>query len=201
MYSTKGNHKQTVTGSISPEEYVEEAMKLAKYYHSGQKRRGADGMVPYYDEHVLGVYNIIRQECHISEPDILAIALLHDTVEDTDCTFDEIERKFGTEIMENVKLLTRIDGEPFSDYADRLFSRGSYKTVVIKLADRLNNIRNILFMPNRKWIRKKVNQTYTDILGPLPEALNRINPIYNKEIEELAEKIEKQLLVVEEELD
>jgi (p)ppGpp synthase/HD superfamily hydrolase len=97
-------------------------MDMAKAFHEGQMRRGNGGMKPYYDEHILGVYNILREECGITDEDILITALLHDTVEDTECTLDDIESAFGADIREQVRLLTRIQGEPFSVYARRLFS-------------------------------------------------------------------------------
>ncbi len=77
---------------------------------------GAGGRVPYYEEHILGVYHILKQECRIQDEEILVTALLHDTVEDTDCTFDDIERTFGSRIREQVWLLSKL-GETFSDYS------------------------------------------------------------------------------------
>lgn len=193
--------KITVTGKYKPEEYIERAMTMAEHYHKGQMRRGADGELPYYDEHVLGVYRILREECNITDADILTMALLHDTVEDTECTFDEIEECFGTEIMEQVKLLTRTPGETFSVYARRLFANGTYKAILVKMADRLHNLRTILYMPDKRWIEKKVRQTYTDILNPLPDTLKRIEPRYNEIIKRLADTIEEQLITIHNELD
>lgn len=185
------------TGLYSMEEYVTQAMKLAHDYHQGQTRIGKNGKVPYYDEHVLGVYNILKDECGIEDADILTMALLHDVVEDTACTIEEIRTKFGDEIADQVSLLTRIEGEPFYIYARRLFANATYKAILVKMADRLHNLRTIIYMQDKRWIDKKVRQTYTDILNPLPETMKRINPIYNIKIKELADKIEKQLQKVE----
>ena len=66
-------------------------MDMARYYHAGQMRQGHDGQVPYYEEHILGVYGILKDECHIDDEEVLIIALLHDTVEDTACTLEDIE--------------------------------------------------------------------------------------------------------------
>ena len=160
---------------VQVSERIQQAMDMAKAFHEGQMRRGNGGMKPYYDEHILGVYNILREECGITDEDILITALLHDTVEDTECTLDDIESAFGADIREQVRLLTRIQGEPFSVYARRLFSQGSYQTVIVKLADRLHNLRTIVYMPDVRWIQKKIKQSYTDILNPLPEAMRRID--------------------------
>ena len=184
-------------GLYAMEEYVAKAKELASAYHKGQTRIGRKGKVPYYDEHVLGVYNILKDECGIDSPDILTMALLHDVVEDTPCTLDEIREKFGDEIAEQVGFLTRVEGEPFSIYARRLFANASYKAILVKMADRLHNLRTIVYMHDKRWIGKKVRQTYTDILNPLPETMKRIDPVCNDKIKDLADKIEQQLQTVE----
>lgn len=144
------------------------AMDLAKKYHAGQTRTGEGGLpVPYYEEHVEQVYDILLNEVHVEENDILIIALLHDTLEDTALTVDQIAENFGTEIAMQVQFLTRQGKEPFGDYTQRLFAYGSDKAVLVKLADRLHNLRCMLNVPNKKWILKKVRQTDVDILEPL----------------------------------
>jgi (p)ppGpp synthase/HD superfamily hydrolase len=190
---------QMNTGCFDKATYITEAMKLAEGYHKGQMRIGKSGNVPYYDEHILGVYSILRNECGIEDINILTTALLHDVVEDTPCTFEEIEEKFGTYIMEQVKLLTRIGHEPFAIYAERLFTYGACETVLVKLADRLHNLRTISYMPDKKWIEKKIRQTYTDILAPLPDFLKNKDNQYKYAINQLAAMIEEQLLVVQSE--
>ena len=179
---------------------IQEAKDMAKSYHEGQTRRGSAGLVPYYDEHILGVYNILKDECQIDDEEVLVTALLHDTVEDTSCTLEDIERAFGPEIKEQVRLLTRIDGEPFSVYARRLFANGTDKTILVKLADRLHNLRTISYMPDIQWIQKKVKQSYTDILNPLHETMKGIDGPYNDKINKLADMIEDQILTVQRKL-
>ena len=82
---------------------IQKAKDMAKSYHEGQTRRGSAGFVPYYDEHILGVYNILKDECQIDDEEVLVTALLHDTVEDTSCTLEDIERAFGPEIKRTGK--------------------------------------------------------------------------------------------------
>ena len=90
---------------------VKTAMAFARQCHQGQTRLGRDGKVPYYDEHILGVYHILKDECHVEDETVLVVALLHDTVEDTDCTFEDIEKIFGTDIRDHVYLLSKLEGE------------------------------------------------------------------------------------------
>ncbi len=190
-----------VCGRYRKSEYISRAMQMARMYHAGQTRLGEAGRVPYFDEHIMGVYHILKDECGVHDRKVLTMALLHDTVEDTACTFDEIEEKFGTAMMEEIRLLTRIEGEPFSIYARRLFANGSCETVLVKMADRLHNLRTILYMPDKRWIEKKMIQTYTDILNPLPDTMKRIDGRYNRQIRMLADKIEDQLLIIQRSLD
>lgn len=180
---------------------VKTAMAFARQCHQGQTRLGRDGKVPYYDEHILGVYHILKDECHVEDETVLVAALLHDTVEDTDCTFEDIEKIFGTDIRDHVYLLSKLEGETFSDYSKRLFDHAPAQVVMIKLADRLHNLRTILFVSNRKWIQRKVNQTYTDILDRLEQVKDNLGENYASEISMLKDKIIEQLAVVQAELD
>ena len=167
---------------------VKTAMAFARQCHQGQTRLGRDGKVPYYDEHILGVYHILKDECHVEDETVLVVALLHDTVEDTD-------------IRDHVYLLSKLEGETFSDYSKRLFDHAPAQVVMIKLADRLHNLRTILFVSNRKWIQRKVNQTYTDILDRLEQVKDNLGENYASEISMLKDKIIEQLAVVQAELD
>ncbi len=195
-YNMQSAEKTNVT-----KDRVSEAMRFAEKYHRGQFRMGAGGRVPYYEEHILGVYHILKQECRIQDEEILVTALLHDTVEDTDCTFDDIERTFGSRIREQVWLLSKLEGETFSDYSRRLFEHAPEQVILIKLADRLHNLRTILYVSDKKWIQRKVNQTYTDILARLEQVNGRIGNSYASEISMLRDKIEEQLRCIQAELD
>ena len=81
-------------------------------------------------------------------------------------------------------------------YARRLFANGTDKTILVKLADRLHNLRTISYMPDTNWIQKKIKQSYKDILNPLHETMKRIDGPYNDKISMLADMIEEQILAV-----
>ncbi len=147
---------------------IKKAMDLAKQYHMGQTRTGKDGKkVPYYEEHVLQVYEILLNEVKVKETDILVMALLHDTLEDTSLTVEQIKDIFGEDIAIQVQYLTKKEGQTFSEYTEKLFAEGSDKAVLVKLADRLHNLRCMLNVADKKWIAKKIKQTDVDILEPL----------------------------------
>ena len=169
---------------------VKTAMAFARQCHQGQTRLGRDG-----------VYHILKDECHVEDETVLVVALLHDTVEDTDCTFEDIEKIFGTDIRDHVYLLSKLEGETFSDYSKRLFDHAPAQVVMIKLADRLHNLRTILFVSNRKWIQRKVKNTYKYILERLEQVKDNLRENYASEISMLKDKIIEQLAVVQAELD
>src|SRR5579863_6095940 len=82
--------------SSSPVAIVLAASAFAAHKHRDQRRKGAEAS-PYIN-HPIAVANVLANEAHIIEPVVLAAALLHDTIEDTDTTVDELVAEFGSEI-------------------------------------------------------------------------------------------------------
>lgn len=80
------------------------AANFAASRHAGQSRKG-DEAHPYIN-HPLAVAEVLCVVGRITDPELLAAALLHDTVEDTDATFEELEREFGTRVKNLVAELT-----------------------------------------------------------------------------------------------
>lgn len=127
--------------------YLKEAMMFAIEAHGDQKRKYTN--LPYY-VHLQEVTNKLLE--YTSDEDVLTAALLHDTLEDTDVTFDEIKDKFGLKVANIVQELT--DEYVKDKYPDlnrkerkRLelerLSKVSDDAKLIKAADRLNNIQDI----------------------------------------------------------
>lgn len=166
----------SVKRCASQEEYdgVEKAFKFANSAHNGVKRRSGE---PYI-LHPIAVAKIVVQEIGLGYKSIAA-ALLHDVVEDTDYTVDDIKRHFGDKIASLVDGLTKIkaamettDGgtiqaENFKRIL--LTLNDDVRVVLIKLADRLHNIRTIEFMPDYK--RDKILSETMYIFIPLAQRL------------------------------
>src|SRR5262249_44001884 len=96
-----------ILGGMSPAErrdILVAADQFAERKHKGQYRR--DG-IPCYIEHPRGVMAIVRDEFGVSDPDTLAAALLHDTIEDTATDYDEILDRFGRKVADLVAVLTK----------------------------------------------------------------------------------------------
>ena len=110
------------------------ANSLAQYFHSGQKY----GEYDYYEYHLRGVVDLLS-EVSLSpvEDDTIIVALLHDILEDTSCTYETIRGIFGDAVVDSVSILTKVDGEPIEQY---LFGVCSNPTArVVKFADSLFN--------------------------------------------------------------
>jgi (p)ppGpp synthase/HD superfamily hydrolase len=124
---------------------LEKAKQFCIEKHKNQKRKYTDE--PYH-VHPVEVMEIVKTINHTEE--MLIAALLHDTVEDTETTFDEIEQLFGKEVMELVECLTDVskpaDGNREKrKEMDRLHTqKASQNAKTIKLADLISNTRSIV---------------------------------------------------------
>jgi GTP pyrophosphokinase/guanosine-3',5'-bis(diphosphate) 3'-pyrophosphohydrolase len=124
-----------------------------------------------YITHPLEVYNILKNEWGIKDENYLIAALLHDVIEDTDVTPEEIKSRFGSDVLELVSGVTKLksstDRETLKKVLDKSYINPG--VAVIKLADRLHNMRTLQFMKPEKQISK--SQETLDIYTRLAESL------------------------------
>lgn len=151
---------------------IQKAYEFSEKAHSGQIRRSGD---PYII-HPLGVAAILA-ELHLDLPSI-ATALLHDTVEDTQVTLEDIEKNFGPVVKKLVDGVTKISLMKFRNTHEKqgenirkmIVAMGKdVRVVLVKLADRLHNMRTLNHMPPDKQARI-ANETL-DIYAPLASRL------------------------------
>ncbi|WP_420160532.1 RelA/SpoT family protein [Nocardiopsis sp. CNT-189] len=162
---------------------IERAYEVAAHYHRDQKRKSGD---PYIT-HPLAVATILA-ELGMQEP-TLAAALLHDTVEDTPYTLDRLRGDFGDEIAELVDGVTKLDKVKYGEATQAETVRKmvvamsrDIKVLVIKLCDRLHNMRTLRYLPQAK--REKKARETLEIFAPLAHRLG-MNTI-KWELEDLA---------------
>jgi (p)ppGpp synthase/HD superfamily hydrolase len=119
---------------------VERADRFAEERHEGQFRR--DGRTPYV-EHPRNVMAILRDELGVEDPEVLAAALLHDTIEDTRTDYDDLCGRFGKRVADIVSVLTKDKRLPElrreREYFARL-ARASRDARLCKVADTLHNL-------------------------------------------------------------
>src|ERR1700722_15333487 len=121
---------------------VAAAVAFAVRFHGDQRRPTG---VPYV-EHLLEALEVLVRGAGVSDPDVLCAAVLHDVVEDTPCTVDDVRLAFGDRVADIVRWVTK--PEP-ADGADRKAAKESYleglrhatdDAVLVKLADRASNV-------------------------------------------------------------
>jgi (p)ppGpp synthase/HD superfamily hydrolase len=114
---------------------LEKAIKYAEKMHRGQYRRRSS--LPYIT-HPIRVMSLLSRWGIDSEV-MLTAAILHDIVEDTKGTLEDIEDKFTKEISELVDVLTHRDTETSKEYRQRIRDSKNVAAMVIKIADRISN--------------------------------------------------------------
>jgi GTP pyrophosphokinase len=162
---------------------IERAYEVAAHHHRDQKRKSGD---PYIT-HPLAVTTILAELG--TDDETLCAALLHDTVEDTAYSLDELRADFGDNVALLVDGVTKLDKVKFGDAAQAETVRKmvvamsrDIRVLVIKLADRLHNMRTMRYLPAHK--REQKSRETLEIFAPLAHRLG-MNTI-KWELEDLA---------------
>jgi GTP diphosphokinase / guanosine-3',5'-bis(diphosphate) 3'-diphosphatase len=151
---------------------VQDAFVFACEHHAAQRRKSGEDFIV----HPVGVARICAGMRLDTET--LCAALLHDTVEDTSASIDEVRERFGEEISNIVDGVTKLTGITFSshdeaqanNYRKMMVAMATdVRVILIKLADRLHNMRTIEAMPKQKQM-EKARETL-DIYAPLAHRL------------------------------
>ena len=151
---------------------INKAFSLAENAHQNQKRISGD---PYIS-HPLEVAKILT-EYKLDDSTIIT-ALLHDTIEDTDLTLGEVKKQFGAEIADLVDGLTKIgklnlftkEAEQAENFRKLILAMSNdVRVLIVKLADRLHNMRTINYLPQDKRlvIAKETIEIYAPLSGRL----------------------------------
>ena len=180
---SKTNHRQKI-------EIITKAFNFANAAHKGMRRRSGE---PYI-MHPIAVARIVVREIGLGSTSICS-ALLHDVVEDTDYTVEDIEKLFTPKIAQIVDGLTKISGGVFAEKASEqaenfrkllLTMSEDIRVVLIKMADRLHNMRTLGSMPPAKQYKIAGETNY--IYAPLAHRLGLFR--IKTELENLSFKYE-----------
>lgn len=141
---------------------IRDAFEFALNAHGNQRRKSGE---PYIT-HPLEVARICYEEMGLGPTAVIA-ALLHDTVEDTPVELSDVEHKFGPKITKIVDGLTKLDGlynveSPQAENFKKVLSTlvEDVRVVLIKMADRLHNLRTIDIMPRHKQLKIAAETSY-----------------------------------------
>ncbi|MGI4729683.1 MAG: RelA/SpoT family protein [Janthinobacterium lividum] len=154
------------------ERMIRKAFEVAVESHQDMRRKSGE---PYI-YHPIAVAHIAAEEIGLG-PTSIACALLHDVVEDTDVTLDDIERDFGKKVAKIIDGLTKISGvfDTNSSLQAENFRKmlltlaDDVRVILIKLADRLHNMRTMEFMPRDKQLKLSSETIY--LYAPLAHRL------------------------------
>ncbi len=155
-----------------------EALDFAADAHEDQWRRSGEA----YIMHPCSVAKILASELDVVDPEILAAALLHDTVEDVEeVTIELVGTRFGSYVAAIVEGCTKVthssgDKQTLSKKIHRKIFSGAAsrpEVILVKLADRLHNLRTLSAMPRHK--RQKISDETLDIYAPLASVLGLFN--------------------------
>ena len=150
---------------------VKQALRVAYRAHRSQMRKSGEPFIIHPVEVAL-----LLSGMQMDAETVMA-GLLHDTVEDTDLTFEQVEGMFGWEVRNIVEGETKVSKLPklaFADYADEqaenlrqmfIAMTDDYRIIIVKLADRMHNMRTLSFMKPEK--QKKISRETLDIFAPL----------------------------------
>ncbi|MSO57690.1 MAG: bifunctional (p)ppGpp synthetase/guanosine-3',5'-bis(diphosphate) 3'-pyrophosphohydrolase [Thermoleophilia bacterium] len=162
-------------GAYNPDvdrEFVRRGFDYAELHHRGQVRRSGEEFI----RHPLGVAGICV-DLHLDEQTIVA-ALLHDVVEDTGADLDEVRADFGAEIAQLVEGVTKLTRIQFSsreqaeaeNYRKMIVAMAQdVRVILIKLADRLHNMRTIEYLGRQKQLQKA--KETLEVYAPLAHRL------------------------------
>jgi GTP pyrophosphokinase len=166
-----------------------DALDFAEQAHAGQWRKSGDS----YILHPCNVARILAEEMEVRDPEILAAALLHDTVEDVkEITSEVIGERFGKNVEAIVDGCTKIthffgDKQTFYKLVHRKIFSGAaarLEVMLVKLADRLHNLRTLDAM--RRDRRQKISDETLDIYAPMARVMGLFN--MKRELYDLALK-------------
>ena len=169
---------QAIIAGIAGAPVFWEALDFAIAAHYDQWRKSGDA----YILHPCSVAKILAEEMDILNPEILAAALLHDTVEDVEeVTEDVVGQKFGAyvqAIVEGCTKVTHVSGDSQLDHRRthrKIFSGAALRpeVILVKLADRLHNLRTLKALPERK--RQRIADETIDIYAPLATVFGLFN--------------------------
>ncbi|GAA6219024.1 guanosine-3',5'-bis(diphosphate) 3'-pyrophosphohydrolase MESH1 [Lates japonicus] len=162
-----------------------ETVNFAAEKHRYQRRKDPD-RTPYIN-HPVGVARILSHEGGVTDIEVLQAALLHDTVEDTDTTLAELEAKFGPTVARIVQEVTDDKNLPKQERKRLQVEHAphcSYQAKLVKLADKLYNLRDLNRCTPVGWTPERV-QEYFVWACEVVKGLKGTNSALEEKLEEL----------------
>jgi GTP diphosphokinase / guanosine-3',5'-bis(diphosphate) 3'-diphosphatase len=164
------------------------AMEFTAHKHKDQRRK--DARASPYVNHPIALARILRVEGGVDDPAVIAAALLHDTVEDTDTSYQELRGKFGARVADIVAEVTDTKWLQKGSRKRLQISKASRSTEgakLVKLADKIANLRDMIGSPPASWslARKReyfdwAKQVVDQVRGTNLKLERRFDSLYRK---------------------
>ena len=167
------------TGSIL------KAFRFAAEKHNDQRRK--DEKASPYINHPIGVTETLWSVAGVRDVNLLVAAILHDTIEDTDTTEEEIKIQFGEEVLSLVLEVTDDKSLPKERRKQLQVEHAPYKSEkakLLKIADKINNIHDIIKSPPSNWTLER-RQEYLLWTEKVVSGLRGVNPKLESQYDEL----------------
>jgi guanosine-3',5'-bis(diphosphate) 3'-pyrophosphohydrolase len=152
------------------------AVAFAAEKHRNQRRKDADAS-PYIN-HPIALANVLANQGGVRDPLVLCAAVLHDTIEDTETTADELRALFGPkvtsvvlEVTDDKSLEKHVRKQRQVDHAPHI----SFEAKLVKLADKISNLRDILASPPADWSKER-KQAYFDWAAKVVTGVRGVHP-------------------------
>lgn len=161
--------------NVMKDALVVKAAQFAAQKHKGQIRKGRDEC-PYID-HLKSVANVIAEVGGIDDPQIIAAAWLHDTLEDTETTSEELEATFGKRVRRLVEEVTDDKSLPKAERKQQQIQHSpelAPDAVLIKLGDKISNIIDVTHTPPVHWNLER-RKWYLDWAETVIEKCPKVN--------------------------
>ena len=152
------------------------ALSFAAHKHKDQRRKDPDAS-PYIN-HPITLANILCNEGHVTDIDVICGALLHDTIEDTQTTEEELRSEFGRTISDIVMEVTddtSLSGPERKQRQVEHAAHASDKAKLVKLADKIANLRDLVHCPPANWPLER-RQRYFDWAKTVIDQIRGVHP-------------------------
>ena len=160
------------------------ALEFAALKHRDQKRK--DALASPYINHPIALANVLSREGGVTDPVVLAAALLHDTVEDTETTPAELREAFGEKIAGIVAEVTDDKSLPKAERKRLQIEHAaaiSREAKLVKLADKICNVRDVADHPPAKWDLAR-RREYFDWAKMVVDRLRGVHPELEQRFDE-----------------
>lgn len=160
-----------------------DAIGFAAERHRNQRRKDYEAS-PYIN-HPIALANVLANEGGVTDVEVLQAAVLHDTIEDTETTFDDLASRFGARVADIVAEVTDDKSLPKEVRKQLQIEHAPHKTpeaALVKLADKICNLRDIAATPPADWSlerRRAYFEWAKQVVDGLPKANDKLLEVFN----------------------